>query len=122
PISLVVKQMGARSAGNPHAACDVEGTGDVAWSKGLPARQSSTLQSKVVRALIRAAGAKLLFLSKYSPDLNPIEQIFAKLKQLLRKTAPRNFEAICAAIGEILAALSPAECANYLRNSGHSPT
>jgi hypothetical protein len=43
PISLVVKQMGARSAGNPHAACDAEGTGNVAWTNDLPARQSSTL-------------------------------------------------------------------------------
>jgi transposase len=71
---------------------------------------------------VRALGAKLLFLPKYSPDLNPIEQVFAKLKQLLRKDTPRTFEATCAAIGEILAALAPAECANYLRNSGYSPT
>jgi transposase len=71
---------------------------------------------------IRAAGAKLLFLPKYSPDLNPIEQVFAKLKQLLRKAAPRSLDAICAAIGDILGAFPPEECANYLTNSGYSPT
>jgi len=79
-------------------------------------------KGKAVRALVRAAGAKLLFLPKYSPDLSPIEQVFAKLKQLLRKAAPRNFEAICVAIRQILTGLAPAECANYLRNSGYSPT
>jgi transposase len=79
-------------------------------------------KSKAVRALIRAAGAKLLFLPKYSPDLNPIEQVFAKLKHLLRKAAARTLEAICAAIGEILGAFTPAECSNYFTNSGYSPT
>jgi transposase len=79
-------------------------------------------KGKAVRALIRAAGAKLLFLPKYSPDLNPIEQVFSKLKQLLRKAAPRTLEAICAAIGDILGAFTPGECANYFRNSGYLPT
>jgi transposase len=79
-------------------------------------------KGKAVRALIRAAGAKLLFLPKYSPDLNPIEQVFAKLKHLLRKAAARTLEAICAAIGEILGAFTPAECANYFTNSGYSRT
>ena len=79
-------------------------------------------KGKAVRALIRAAGAKLLFLPKYSPDLNPIEQVFAKLKQLLRKAAPRTLEAICAAIGESLGAFRPKECANYFGHSGYSPT
>jgi transposase len=79
-------------------------------------------KGKAVRALIRAAGAKLFFLPKYSPDLNPIEQVFAKLKHLLRKAGARTPEAICAAIGEILHAFTPAECANYFRNSGYAPT
>jgi transposase len=79
-------------------------------------------KGKAIRALIRAAGAKLLFLPKYSPDLNPIEQVFAKLKQLLRKAAPRTLEAVCAAIGDILGAFTPEECANYFGNSGYSPT
>jgi transposase len=79
-------------------------------------------KGKAVRALIRAAGAKLLFLPKYSPDLNPIEQVFAKVKQLLRKAAPRTLEAICAAIGKILGAFTSEECTNYFANSGYSPT
>jgi transposase len=79
-------------------------------------------KGKAVRALIRAAGAKLFFLPKYSPDLNPIEQVFAKLKHLLRKDAARTAEAICAAIGELLGTFSPQECANYFQNSGYSRT
>ena len=79
-------------------------------------------KGKAVRALIRATGAKLFFLPKYSPDLNPIEQVFAKLKHLLRKAGARTVEAICAAIGELLAAFTPQECANYSRNSGYALT
>jgi transposase len=79
-------------------------------------------KGKAVRQLIRSAGAKLFFLPKYSPDLNPIEQVFAKLKHLLRKAAARTVETICAAIGEILGAFKPEECANYFRNSGYAPT
>jgi transposase len=79
-------------------------------------------KGKAVRQLIRAVGAKLFFLPKYSPDLNPIEQVFAKLKHLLRKAAARTVEAVCAAIGEALAAFTPQECANYFRNSGYAPT
>jgi transposase len=59
-------------------------------------------KGKAVRRLIRAAGAKLFFLPRYSPDLNPIEQVFAKLKHLLRKAAARTVEAVCAAIGQLL--------------------
>ena len=76
-------------------------------------------KGKAVRDLIRSAGAKLFFLPKYSPDLNPIEQVFAKLKHLLRKAAARTIESICAAIGEILGAFTAEECANYFRNSGY---
>ena len=79
-------------------------------------------KGKAVRALIRSAGAKLFFLPKYSPDLNPIEQVFAKLKHLLRKAAARTVEAICAAIGELLGAFTAEECANYFKNSGYAPT
>ena len=79
-------------------------------------------KGKAVRQLIRSAGAKLFFLPKYSPDLNPIEQAFAKLKHLLRKAAARTPEAICAAIGEILRAFTPQECANSFRNSGYAQT
>ena len=76
-------------------------------------------KGKAVRALIRSAGAKLFFLPKYSPDLNPIEQVFAKLKHLLRKAAARTVEAICVAVGQLLGTFSAEECANYFSNSGY---
>jgi transposase len=75
-----------------------------------------------VRQLIRSAGAKLFFLPKYSPDLNPIEQVFAKLKHFLRRAAARTVDAVCAAIGEILQNFPSEECANYLANSGYKRT
>ena len=75
-----------------------------------------------VRRLIRSAGAKLFFLPKYSPDLNPIEQVFAKLKHLLRKAAARSIDAVCQAIGQILETFSPQECLNYFQNSGYART
>ncbi len=75
-----------------------------------------------VRHAIRAVGAKLFFLPKYSPDLNPIEQVFAKLKHLLRKANARSFDAICTAIGQLLDGFTPQECANYFQNSGYQPT
>ncbi len=70
---------------------------------------------------IAAAGASILYLPPYSPDLNPIEQLFAKLKALLRKAAARTREALWSAIGELLDAFEPAECQNYLRNCGYEP-
>ena len=76
-------------------------------------------KSKLVRQLIRSAGAKLFFLPTYSPDLNPIEQVFAKLKHLLRKAAARTADTVCAAIRQALTAFTPEECANYLENSGY---
>ena len=75
-----------------------------------------------VRRAIRSAGAKLFFLPKYSPDLNPIEQVFAKLKHLLRKAAARSFDAVTAAIGRLLDSFTPDECANYFANSGYQRT
>jgi putative transposase len=66
------------------------------------------------------AGAKLLFLPKYSPDLNPIDQVFAKLKHVMRKVAERTVDASWKRIGQLLDRFSPAECANYLRNSGYA--
>ena len=76
-------------------------------------------RGKAVRQLIRSVGAKLFFLPKYSPDLNPIEQVFAKLKHLLRKAAARTVDAVCAAIGHALDAFTSEECANYLKNAGY---
>jgi putative transposase len=73
-----------------------------------------------VRRAIRSTGAKLFFLPKYSPDLNPIEQVFAKLKHLLRKAAARSFDAVAAAIGRLLDSFTSQECANYFANSGYS--
>jgi transposase len=77
-------------------------------------------KSAAVRTAIRAAGARLLFLPAYSPDLNPIEQVFAKLKLLLRKAAERSVEATWKRIGELLDHFPPQECANYLRNAGYA--
>jgi putative transposase len=79
-------------------------------------------KGKVVRQAVRKAGARLLFLPKYSPDLNPIEQLFAKLKTLLRKAAARTLDAVCAAVGQILDSFTPQECANYFRNAGYAST
>ena len=78
-------------------------------------------RGKIIRQLIRSSGAKLFLLPKYSPDLNPIEQVFAKLKHLLRKAAARTVETVCAAIGKLLAAFTQNECANYFKNSGYAP-
>jgi transposase len=70
------------------------------------------------RPAIRAAGARLFFLPPYSPDLNLIEQVFAKLKHFLRKAAERTAPATRRRIGTLLDAFSPDECANYFVNSG----
>ena len=77
-------------------------------------------KSKAVRRAIRAAGAKLFFLPKYSPDLNPIEQLFAKLKHLLRKAAERTADTVCDAIAQILDSVTPQECQNYFLNAGYN--
>ncbi len=79
-------------------------------------------KSKAVRDVIRSAGAQLLFLPPYSPDLNPIEQVFAKLKTLLRKAAERTLEATWRRIGTLLDQFSPQECENYIRNAGYGST
>jgi transposase len=79
-------------------------------------------KGKAVRRAIRQAGAHLLFLPPYSPDLNPIEQVFAKLKTLLRKAAERTVEATWRRIGKLLDHFSADECANYLVNSGYAAT
>ena len=77
-------------------------------------------KGKAARRAIRAAGAHLLFLPPYSPDLNPIEQLFAKLKHLLRNAQPRTVEATWRKVGDLLDLFSPTECANYLRNAGYA--
>ena len=75
-----------------------------------------------IRSLIRKAGARLAFLPPYSPDLNPIEQVFAKLKTLLRRAEARTIEAVGNRIGELLNAFTSTECANYFRNAGYGST
>ena len=76
-------------------------------------------RSKAVRRAIRRTGARLFFLPKYSPDLNPIEQFFAKLKHWLRKAAARSYETVCCAIGQILDRVTPQECSNYFQQAGY---
>lgn len=76
-------------------------------------------KNQSVRAALRAVGAKLFFLPPYSPDLNPIEQAFSKLKTLLRKEAKRTVTDTWKSIGSLLQRFKPDECANYLRNSGY---
>ena len=75
-----------------------------------------------VRELIEAAGGTLLFLPPYSPDLNPIELAFAKLKALLRKAGRRTVEGLWHFLGEALDAFSPQECQNYFRHCGYAGT
>ncbi len=72
-----------------------------------------------VREAIEAAGASLRYLPPYSPDLNPIEQLFAKIKALLRKAAKRAIPELWDEIGAILDSIEPQECQNYLRNAGY---
>ncbi len=73
-----------------------------------------------VRRAIRDVGARLVFLPKYSPDLNPIEQVFAKFKTLLRKAGARSYEAVSQACAQILTQYPPDECAAYIRNAGYA--
>ena len=90
--------------------------GDVVILDNLPAHKAGGVETA-----IRQAGASLLYLPPYSPDLNPIEQLFAKLKTLLRKAAARSREALWTTIGNLLDAFSPDECRNYLANCGYAP-
>ena len=79
-------------------------------------------KDKAVRQAIRAAGAHILFLPKYSPDLNPIVQMFSKLKHRLRQAGARTGEDICTAIGHILKTYTQQECQNYFLNAGYQQT
>jgi transposase len=73
------------------------------------------------RQFIEAAGARLMFLPPYSPDFNPIENAFAKLKALLRRAAERTVDSLWTTIGRLVATFSPAECANYFAAAGYDP-
>jgi transposase len=89
--------------------------GDIVILDNLPGHKGEEAAD-----LIAQRGAKLLFLPPYSPDLNPIEMLFAKLKGLLRKAAQRTKEALWSTIGDLLSEFSPDECANYIRHAGYT--
>ncbi len=89
-------------------------TGDIVIMDNLSAHKVAG-----VRAAIELVGARLIYLPPYSPDLNPIEQVFAKLRRLLQSAAERTIEALWSRIGEVLDSFSPAECSNYIRHSGY---
>lgn len=90
--------------------------GDIVVMDNLPAHRRSE-----VRHHIEAAGAMLHYLPPYSPDLNPIENAFAKLKAMLRKTAARTIDELWQAIRDALPQFTPAECANYITAAGYKP-
>jgi transposase len=90
--------------------------GDVVILDNLPAHKGSR-----VRAAIEAAGASLLYLPPYSPDFNPIENAFAKLKALLRRAAERTVEGLWRLIGQLIDTFTPPECANYFTAAGYDP-
>ena len=97
--------------------CPTLTSGDIVIADNLPSH-------KIVgaRQAIEARGVKLYFLPPYSPDLNPIEKLFAKLKALLRKAAHRTVDALWDEIGNLLNAFSPDECKNYFSSSGYVHT
>ena len=90
--------------------------GDLVVMDNLPAHRRAG-----VRAAINAAGARMRFLPPYSPDFNPIENAFAKLKALLRKAAARTVDDLWNAIGDALPQFTPRECANYFIAAGYEP-
>lgn len=90
--------------------------GDAVIMDNLPAHKVEG-----IRQLIEAAAATLIYLPPYSPDLNPIEQAFAKLKAMLRKAAARTIPDLWDSIGYLLAAFTPQECSNYFRHAGYAP-
>jgi transposase len=91
--------------------------GDIVIMDNLGSHRSSA-----VRRALRAVGAKLFFLPKYSPDLNPIEMLFSKLKHGLRKAAQRTEDALCQAIASLLPTVQPNQCANFFAKAGYART
>lgn len=91
-------------------------TGDVVIMDNLPAHKAAG-----VREAIERGGARLLFLPPYSPDFNPIENAFSKLKALLRAKAERSVKALWDAVAAVLDQFTPAECANYFKAAGYDP-
>jgi len=76
-------------------------------------------KAKVTRQIIKAAGARLWFLPPCSPDLNPIEQTFAKIKHCMRIAQKRTIEEAWSYVGHLVGTITPEECANYIKNSGY---
>ncbi len=91
--------------------------GDIVIADNLGSHKTAA-----ARQAIEAVGAELRFLPPYSPDLNPIEKLFSKLKALLKKAAHRTVDALWQEIGKLLDTFSPQECANYLKSSGYVST
>ncbi len=91
--------------------------GDIVVMDNLPAHKSTA-----IRHAIEARGAHLLYLPPYSPDFNPIEMMFAKLKASLRKAAARTRDGLWLAIAEALRAVTPDDCANFFRHAGYAST
>ena len=88
--------------------------GDIVVMDNLPAHKRAQ-----IRIAIEAAGAQLMYLPPYSPDLNPIEMAFAKLKAALRKAAARSLEALWQAIAQALTTFTPQECSNFFAAAGY---
>jgi transposase len=91
------------------------GPGDIVVMDNLGSHKA-----QATRKAIEKAGARLVFLPAYSPDLNPIEQSFSKIKSVLRKAMGRTVDAVEAAIREVLPTISPTECRNYFKNAGYA--
>ena len=111
----------------------IDGESFLAWGVQFLAKQLrpgdivvmdnlSSHKNKTVRLAIRAVGAKLFYLPPYSPDLNPIEQAFSKLKTLLRKANARSFDQVEDAVAVLLQQIEPEECLNFFREAGYAPT
>ena len=94
--------------------CPTLKPGDVVIADNLSSHKVAGVQDA-----IEAAGAKLVYLPPYSPDLNPIEKFFARLKALLRKAAKRTVGALWTEIGDLLETVTPEECSNYFHSSGY---
>ena len=77
-------------------------------------------KSAAIREMIRAAGARLWYLPPYSPDLNPIEQAFAKIKHWMRQAQKRTIEETWQYVGQLVSSIQPTECTNYFRNAGYA--
>lgn len=95
--------------------CPTLGKGDLVIADNLPSHKVAGVEEAIT-----AVGARLIYLPPYSPDLNPIEKLFSKLKALLNKAAARTRDDLWQQIGQILNCISPQECANYFKSAGYA--